>query len=169
MLVWGAKVSQDFRSRLLNIAQTLGVDPDFLMACIAFESGETFSPSVKNAAGSGAVGLIQFMPQTAFLLGTSTEELQAMTTEEQLGYVFKYFMPSRGKMKTLSDLYMAILWPAAVGKEESYVLFSQTDSEHPKRYLQNRGLDFNSDGVITKAEAAAGPQHKLEKGIKFAA
>lgn len=41
------------------------------MAAMAFESGETFSPSIKNAAGSGAVGLIQFMPSTAKALGTS--------------------------------------------------------------------------------------------------
>jgi hypothetical protein len=169
MLVWGSRVSQDFRNRVINISQSLGIDPDFLMACIAFESGETFSPSVKNAAGSGAIGLIQFMPQTAALLGTSSVELAGMTAEEQLGYVYKYFLPHTGKMKTLSDLYMAILWPAAIGKAETYVLFSQTDSEHPKRYIQNRGLDFNHDGVITKAEAAAGPQHKLEKGVKFSA
>lgn len=65
MLCWGKKVSAPFRVRIVEIGHNLGVDPDFLMACMAFESGGTFSPSIKNAAGSGAIGLIQFMPSTA--------------------------------------------------------------------------------------------------------
>lgn len=168
-MIWGTKVSQEFRDKVVSICALLDVNPDFLMSCMAFESGETFSPSVRNAAGSGAVGLIQFMPQTAALLGTSTDELASMTAEDQLDYVYKYFQPHTGKLKTLSDLYMAILWPAAIGKEESYILFAQNDPEHPKRYIQNHGLDFNEDGVVTKAEATAGPQHKFEKGVQFSA
>jgi soluble lytic murein transglycosylase-like protein len=35
------------------------------MACMAWESGRSFRPDVKNMAGSGATGLIQFMPTTA--------------------------------------------------------------------------------------------------------
>lgn len=35
------------------------------MACMAFETGETFSPNEPNKADSGAVGLIQFMPKVA--------------------------------------------------------------------------------------------------------
>src|SRR3546814_174031 len=64
-IAWGAKVSQEFRDRIWWIAEELGLNPDDLMACIAWESGETFSPSIKNMAGSGATGLIQFMPTTA--------------------------------------------------------------------------------------------------------
>ena len=65
MLAWGKKVSKPFRDRVTQIGTSLQLDPNFLMACIAFESNETFSASVQNAAGSGAVGLIQFMPGTA--------------------------------------------------------------------------------------------------------
>ena len=69
------KVSQTFKQKLVQIAADLGTNPNFLMAVMSFESGETFSPSIKNAAGSGAVGLIQFMPATAKQLGTSTQAL----------------------------------------------------------------------------------------------
>src|SRR5690606_22727031 len=86
-LAWGAKVSAEFRARLCEVAAALGVEPDYLMACIAFETGETFRPDVRNAAGSGAVGLIQFMPATARGLGTSTEALARMSAVEQLDYV----------------------------------------------------------------------------------
>ena len=43
-----------------------------------------------NAAGSGATGLIQFMPNTAEGLGTSTGELAGMSRARQMHYVEKY-------------------------------------------------------------------------------
>lgn len=135
------------------------------MACMAFESGETFSPSIANAAGSGAVGLIQFMPGTAAALGTTTESLVAMDAVEQLEWVRRYFRPWRGRLKTLEDVYMAILWPRGVGKPDDYVLFAKNNQNYPRRYLQNAGLDFNSDGLITKKEAAAAVRKKLDKGL----
>lgn len=168
MLAWGNKVSSPFRQKLLTIADHLGVDPDYLMACMAFESAETFSPSIKNAAGSGAVGLIQFMPSTAQALGTHTEELEKMTAVEQLTFVERYFQPKSGKLKTLEDVYMAILWPVAVGKPDDYVLFSKSDPAHPIRYIQNAGLDFypdGPDGVITKQEASIKVRKIFEKGL----
>jgi hypothetical protein len=146
------------------LCERLGVEPDHLMACMAFESGETFSPSIYNAAGSGAVGLIQFMPATARGLGTATGNLAALSAVDQLDWVEKYFQPYKGRLKTLSDVYMAILWPAAIGKPESSPLWSQAD--RPTTYRQNAGLDVNKDGAITKAEAASKVQAKLERGRK---
>ncbi|MGZ5031831.1 MAG: transglycosylase SLT domain-containing protein [Usitatibacter sp.] len=165
MLCWGKKVSKPFRVRLLKVAAKLETNPDYLMACMAFESARTFSASITNAAGSGAVGLIQFMPSTAQALGTTTAQLAAMSAVKQLGYVEKYFLPRKGKLKSLADVYMAILWPAAVGKAEDFVLFDKSDPLHPKRYIQNSGLDFNEDGLITKGEATARVQRQLELGL----
>lgn len=161
-LAWGRKVSQAFRDRLFEICQILGVEPDYLMACIAFESAETFSPSIKNAAGSGATGLIQFMPDTARGLGTTTAALAGMTAEQQLEWVLAYFLPYKGRLKTLADVYMAILWPAGIGKADGWTLWDK--ASRPMTYRQNAGLDLNKDGEITKAEAAAKVLAKLERG-----
>ena len=139
-------------------------EPSWLMACIAWESGRTFSASVKNMAGSGAVGLIQFMPATAKGLGTSVEALASMTAEDQLNYVYRYFRPWKGKLRSLADVYMTILWPAAVGKPEGAVLWDR--SNRPTTYRQNAGLDVNRDGEITKAEAAAKVSGLLVEGLK---
>lgn len=163
-LAWGRKVSAAFRQLLFTGCHNLGVDPNLLMACIAWETGETFSPSKKNMAGSGATGLIQFMPSTARALGTTTEKLAAMTPEEQLKWVFKYFDPYSGRLHTLSDVYMTILWPRAVGKPESYALFDR--AKMPTTYRQNSGIDINKDGIVTKAEAAAKVNAKLVKGMQ---
>lgn len=152
-LAWGAKVSPEFRDKVRAISVRLGCDPSDLMTCMAWETARTFSPSKKNMAGSGAVGLIQFMPATAQSLGTSTDALARMTAVQQLDWVEKYFQPYKGRLHNLADLYMAILWPVAVGKPMEYVLWDQ--KHRPTTYRQNAGLDLNKDGVITKAECAA--------------
>lgn len=165
LIAWGARVNGDFKARALEIATELGCDPSHLMACMAFESGGTFDPSVRNAAGSGAVGLIQFMPSTAAGLGTSTDALARMTPVAQLEFVRRHFLPFKGRLATLEDVYMTILWPAAVGRPAASVLFAR-DSDRPKAYFQNRGLDLNKDGSITKAEAAAKVQAMLVRGMQ---
>lgn len=166
-VAWGQKVSATFRDRVLWLANDLGLPADDLMCCIAWESGQTFSASVKNGAGSGAVGLIQFMPQTAAALGTSTSALATMSAEDQLNYVWKYFSPYKGRLHNLGDIYMAILWPAAIGKADSYVLFDKATG--PTAYAQNKGLDFNGDGRITRLEAYSRVAALRSKGEALAA
>jgi hypothetical protein len=166
-IAWGKKVSSTFRERVLWIADDLGTNPDYLMACMAWESAETFRPDIKNAAGSGATGLIQFMPSTARGLKTTTDKLAAMTAEDQLRFVYEYFKPYAGRLKNLGDVYMAILWPKGVGKEDHFVLFDRAKT--PTTFRQNAGLDVNRDGLVTRAECLVKVNEKLAKGLKLAA
>lgn len=159
-IAWGKHVSQTFKDRVFWICDTLEIDPNDLMSCMAWESGETFRANVKNMAGSGATGLIQFMPSTAKGLGTTTQELAKMTPEDQLRYVYKYFKPWAGKLRNLGDLYMAILWPKAVGKPDHYVVFDSGVA-----YRQNAGLDVNRDGDVTRAECLVKVNAKKAKGL----
>lgn len=163
-IAWGKKVSSTFKKRVLWIADNLGCNPDYLMACMAWESGETFRPDIKNFAGSGATGLIQFMPKTARGLGTTTAKLAAMTAEDQLRYVYEYFKPYDNRLSNLGDVYMAILWPPGVGKPDHFVLFDRSKS--PKTFRQNAGLDLNRDGLVTRAECLVKVNEKLAKGLK---
>lgn len=182
LLAWGAKVSPTFRERVWWIADDITAkqgsqfDANWLMACMAWESGESFSPSKKNMAGSGATGLIQFMPTTAKELGDyrkttlTTATLAKMTAEDQLTWVYWYFrmqIDRHGPITNLEDCYMAILWPGAIGKPVSAALWER--GRMPTTYRQNAGLDSNKDGTITKLEAASHVREKLEKGIKLAA
>lgn len=166
-LAWGRKVSQAFRDRVRLLADQLAMPQDgadWLMACMAWESGRSFSASVVNGAGSGAVGLIQFMPDTARGLGTSTAALAALTPEQQLEFVGKYFKPYAGKLHLLSDVYMVILWPAAVGKPDSTILWNK--DTRPTTYKQNSGLDGDHNGEITKAEAASRVHDLYVEGLR---
>ena len=86
-LAWGAKVSATFRNKVRTIASGLGTTPNFLMAAMAFETGRSFNPAQLNEAGSGAVGLIQFMPNTATALGTSSRLLKnPLPRREHIGF-----------------------------------------------------------------------------------
>lgn len=161
LMAWGAKVSPTFRERVRWIADDLDLRADDLMACIAWESGRSFRADVKNMAGSGATGLIQFMPATARGLGTTVEALAAMTPEDQLNYCWKYFKPFKGKLHSLADLYCAILWPKAVGQPDDYPLFTGGVA-----YRQNAGLDTDKDGRVTKIEAARKVLGLLAEGLK---
>jgi hypothetical protein len=155
-------VSQDtaFTEGVTRLAKKYKMPEDYLYAVMGFETGGTFSPSIRNAAGSGATGLIQFMPSTAKGLGTTTDELAKMTRAEQLEYVDKYFSNKNITGGSLSDLYMSVLFPAAVGKSDDFVLFGSgaTISGYgagSRAYEQNKGLDLNKDGSVTKSEASS--------------
>lgn len=162
-IAWGKKVSPEFRKFVIQMGEDFGINPDWLMACMAFETGERFTPNVKNPQSS-ATGLIQFMAATARDLGTTTQALAAMTAEEQLRYVWLYFrdkIKAHGPLRTLADVYMAILWPAAIGRDDDSPLWVAGS----QAYAVNAGLDANKDHKITKREAAAKVQAKLERGM----
>lgn len=165
-LAWGAKVDKAFIEKVFEICDKFewpDTHPSWLMACMAFESGETFSPSIKNAAGSGATGLIQIMPFNMETYGYTPEQVENMTAVEQLDkIVLRYFKPYAHKIRTLSDMYMAILAPKHIGKPEGTVLYSEGLA-----YRLNAPLDINSDGKITKKEATLFVERKLLKGLGF--
>lgn len=184
-VAWSNKVSTVFVDRIVWTVGALDMPlsgADDLMSCIAWESAETFSAGIVNKAGSGATGLIQFMPGTAIVYFYTADQIKnmnddqrkaagrdacarlaKMTDEDQINYVYKYFQPYKGRLKNLGDLYMAILWPAGVGKDDSYVLWNQATK--PETYRQNAGLDINKDGVITRAECLVKINEKLVKGL----
>ena len=147
-----------FIEKVKSVAKELNCSFIDLLCCMAFETGRTFNPAIRNSIG--ATGLIQFIRPTAIGLGTTTDKLAAMTRVEQMDWVLKYFKagPIRKiAAPTLEDLYMQILWPRAVGKPLDYVLFSSPSTA----YRQNKGLDKNKDGNITKAEAASKVTNQL--------
>lgn len=154
-IAWGARMPIALRNAIIASCERLLMDPSNMATVECFESAHTFSPSIRNAAGSGAIGLIQFMPSTAAALGTSIEALARMNVVDQQAYVERYFWPWKGRLNNLGDVYGAVLWPGMIGKPDSYIVFRRNDGHHPARYIQNRGLDWNRDGVITRGEITA--------------
>lgn len=135
----------EFIGMVRQYSKMLNIEPDWLMQVMYKETGGTFDPAIKNFAGSKAIGLIQFMPETAKDLDTSSLQLSKMGNVQQLYFVYKYLLPYKNRMKTFGDVYLAVFYPAAIGKPDSYLL--------PKYVTrQNKGLDLNKDGRISKKE-----------------
>ena len=154
MLIYQDKIPSSYRTAFINkvneVSNYLGINPNWLMAVINFESAGTFSPSIENHI-TGAVGLIQFMPNTARSLGTSVSQLANMSAEDQLDYVKAYYNQFKSKIKSYIDLYFATFFPAAIGKAGNYVL--QTSSIPPGVIAASNPIfDINQDGKITKQE-----------------
>lgn len=157
MLIYEERVPASYRTafiaKIRDISAKLGINPNWLMAIIDWESAHTFSPSVQHPT-SKATGLIQFMPDTARELGTTVERLANMSAVEQLDYVYKYYVRYRSLLNSYTDLYLTTFYPAAVGKAASYVLGS-SDYWIRKIAEQNGSFDNNGDMKITKGEIEA--------------
>jgi len=165
-LIWGAKVSQAFRVKVREIARRQGIEPNWLMSVMAFETNNTFLPYIKNIQGSGATGLIQFIKPTATSLGTSTVKLARMTAVEQLDWVEKYFEQYKGQIKNLGDTYMAVFAPRdGLGKPDSTILYTAPSDA----YNQNAGLDTARKGYITRGDCIVRVNKAFKQGQQYAA
>ena len=158
------KTNQDeFLSKVSDISARLGILPDWLMIVMKTES--TLNPAAVNPA-SGATGLIQFMPDTAQSLGTSTAALKVMSNVVQLDYVYKYFAPYAGRISSPQDMYIITFFPRALGKPDDYVL--QTDTISAARIAgQNAPYDLNKDKTITAGELRAAFARKIPTGVSL--
>jgi|DEB0MinimDraft_6_1074348.scaffolds.fasta_scaffold00033_6 hypothetical protein len=166
-----------FSDKVRDVATDLDVQPEWLMAVMYNES--KFDKNVENLKGSGATGLIQWMPKTAKELGTTTKRLKEMTHEEQLDYVYKYFDLVKRRyrpLENLTDTYLAVLYPKALNAQSyfaaqrlkhpgvkrwgrdfnTYVLYASPS----KAYKQNIGLDEDRDGKVTIFDIEAHVQRK---------
>lgn len=140
-----------FLARVKEVSNALGINPDYLMAVMYFESG--LRADAVNRI-SNATGLIQFMPATAKNLGTTVDELRQMPNVDQLDYVYQYLRHYAGRMNSFFDVYFAVFFPVAIGKPDSYVL--QTSSLSASKIAeQNPTFDTNKDATITVGEVKA--------------
>lgn len=136
-----------FISKVIAVSNRLGINPNWLMIVMYFETRRTFSPSVKNP-NSTAVGLIQFTTAGASAIGTTPAKLATKSAVDQLDDVEKYLNQYKGKLTDLHQLYLAVFSPAYLGRPDAQKVYVSPSKE----YTANKPLDTNNDGVITVAE-----------------
>ncbi|MDR6464969.1 M23 family metallopeptidase [Chryseobacterium sediminis] len=132
-LIWGGKVSCEFRKKVIEISKELWPNDHMnmannLMAIMALETNKTFDPKTQNA--NGYFGLTGFGASTVedfqrtLSKSITKEKILKSTGVEQLYYVkerFKFvqkYLMNNGKGGILSDftdLYLAILYPTKSG------------------------------------------------------
>jgi len=139
----------EFWRELHAVAARIGIEPAWLLNVIACES--LFDPDARNPLpGQTASGLLQFIERTARRLGTTTGEVRRMSPVEQLRPIEMYLEPFKGRLKSLSDLYMAVFRGRIIeGGDEVVVVDSLKE---PRIYALNKPLDLNGDNLITKGE-----------------
>lgn len=167
-LIWGTRVDEAFRAKVTAIANNLSLQPNWLMAVMAFETGYTFNPAERNQ-GSSATGLIQFLQSTAIGLGTTTARLARMTAVQQLDWVEKYYraVPA-SRIKNLGDAYLAVLFPAAIGRPDAFVMWQRDTGQYQREYAANSGLDREKKGYITRGDAVSVVNNSYREGGKYA-
>jgi len=153
-----------FRSALAETALSIGLNPSYLAAVMAIETGRTYSPSIRNP-DTNATGLIQFMPATARAMGTTVDELARMSNVKQLEWVKRFFLPHLRRIRpdVPGDYYLAVFMPAYIGHDPSKVLFTSGETG----YTQNRGLDRNADGVITVGDVTTTIDGVVARALQF--
>lgn len=156
-LIWGNKVSCEFRkkvieiSKKLNLPQAKNEGANWLMAVMALETGRTFSATCgtfkkhKNDAKNGYVGLIQIGKVAAIDLGVKRSDLIKLSATAQLDYVEKFYKQKKfdGKLKTKTDLYLAVNYPNACGHgtEKDYVVYDSTKDAYDDNPMFKREKD----------------------------
>jgi hypothetical protein len=143
-------LSPEFSNKVKVIADNLGVKTSDLLRIMQFESG--LNPA-SGPNSIGAVGLIQFKPETAESLGTTTDALLKMTAVEQLDYVEKFYRKNGVKAGMgLGELYLLTYMPAAVSmsKDNNFVLGVDPKSKDWND-VEKYGKPFPRDKTVTRA------------------
>lgn len=143
-----------FLPELQQVAARLGTRPEWLLNVIACES--SFVASARNPLpGQTASGLLQIVRRTAMSLGTTTAAIRRMNPVDQLRLVEKYFVPFKGSLNSLADVYLTVFRGFIVnGGPETVVAPLNNSAKERQAYSLNKGLDLDGDRRITKDELA---------------
>ncbi|MBL0736771.1 hypothetical protein JI750_07745 [Flavobacterium sp. GN10] len=178
-IMWGAKVTPEFRKKVVQICKELWGEENklrmanHLMICMNVETKGKFTSSVGYPE---ATGLIQFTGTAISEMNRvqngikytgpdykdkllTRSDLRDMTEIRQLDFVKLYFKMHIERYKRVidnaEDMYMAIFAPIGVGKDGNEVLYDKALS--PKNYHDNRSAD---------GEYWDEKQHQIIKGKK---
>lgn len=145
-----------FATKVIEIAARLGIQANWLMIVFFIETAANvygrINHRIKNALG--ATGLLQFMPRTLMSMGLTSETICNMSNVQQLEVVYRYLAPYAGRMKSLTDCYLAVLFPVAMGKPDQFILQTSTLSAQVVARW-NPLYDLNKDMQITVGEVKA--------------
>lgn len=144
-----------FIAKVIVVANNLGINPNWLMVIMYFETGATFSPSKWNPSKS-YVGLLQFGRVAASDLGTTVTALSKMTAVQQLDYVQKYYRMwfrylKISRVNAFVDFYLVTLFPSKVNAGHQAEIESKGISGIAFAKA-NRVFRPNSNGKITVGE-----------------
>lgn len=173
---WSDKLTCEQRKKVLEVCASIWGESkkkekaSELMSVMHLETGKTFSPAADN--GAGYSGLIQFSDGAAKSIGTTRTALKKMTFIEQMDYVKKYLERKKGQLNTMTDLYLMVLKPNAVGQgnNSGYILFDESisvpDGDGSKTSSEQRKNNIQNEPWVTKYGYASNPSFMTEADEK---
>lgn len=145
-----------FARELLTVFKETEVpDGDKVASLISEESG--FKPSAGNPNG-GATGLMQWLPSTAPIVGTTVDAIRAMTGIQQVRGPIKATLKLWGKSGR-ADPPMAG-WGNHHGQPDDFVIARQ--GVDGNRYEWNKVYDSDKKGFITTGDVRRAVYRPLE-------
>ncbi|MDR7212203.1 hypothetical protein [Flavobacterium piscis] len=170
---WSSRISCDERKKVLEVCaglwgETKKVEKaSELMSIFHLETASSFSPSIEN--GKGYVGLIQFNEEAAKTIGTTYAKLKIMTFIDQLDYVKKYLEKNKDKLSSLTDFYLQVIKPNAVGNGNNpdYIVFDESISVPDNGIesdLEKRKKNITREPWVTKYGYASNAPFMKEEG-----
>jgi hypothetical protein len=178
----------NFYKRLLEVSNSVGMPPEFILNVIAVES--SFDPSA--GAGHSAAGLFQIMPKNLKHFGYqgTAADFRKEPPEVQLDYAEKLIKDNMNTLnggkpfKSVTQYYVSHFLPAAlkipgVQQEDPNAIIASGDQishlkgiskEFEKKYYKaNSGLDLDKDESITYGELSRILASKIKQKSYLAA
>jgi len=149
---------ESFLKELNSIANDIGVDPSLILIKFYIESGIDPTQRNRDTDASGIFQLMWFnLPK-----GMTPKEFSMLSATEQLKYYRKYITPYKKYLKNaeIEDLYLLGLYPAKVINKTEIIFVYPSEN-----YIQNRGLDTNKDGKITRRDIRRKITNYLENPV----
>jgi hypothetical protein len=156
---------ENFINKVWQVAEKLSIKPGWLMIVMWIEC--KFNRSIVNKF-SGTVGLIQwtisnickfwvlplpYIPHDKkgrIIITPEIRKIHKIVQDtpgvEQIDKVYDYLKPYIGRMKSVYDVYLAVFYPYAIGKNPNFELGSERSFEWLRKvYAGNKGLDQFGD------------------------
>ena len=122
---------EQFKTKLNEVCDYLGIEPDWLIKVMYNESG--LNPQASNSIG--CVGLVGFCPDTprgsTKTFGKKVYNMEDLRQSPllQLDAMKDMYGYYKGKIHSVRDLYLINFYPVAVGKGKDFVLGQERNSD----------------------------------------
>lgn len=153
MLLFSNRISPEIADIFISRSESMPIEPDWATFLSDFETAGTLNAYETNPFG--CFSWFQFCPdfpggnyKTINGKKYYFDEIRNWSPEQLLNLSFDYLEEQQrvhGRFSSYYDLYFAILYPAAIGKPDDYVLKTST----------NDIFDLNKNGSVTVGEVKA--------------
>lgn len=160
-----------YDNALNSAASQIGVPSDWLSAIFFIETAFSMNPyEFRNPFGLGLIGFTDIAIKQLIIdgilpKGFVKEIILNYTIEQEMNLIVQYFKMNQKRfdyspIQTLENMYLLVFWPAAIDKQDDYILQTSGLSAAVVA-AANPVWDVNKDGKILAGEIRNSFRSKL--------